>query len=627
MLTLAIFNRYLDKHVRPEFHLLHRSWHAYQVCGYTGLLLSILLTMTLTILLGLSPWMMIGVIGISMLTFLGLAMITKIVIGEEKLVYYHHEIAIMITAAVFLKILSQPVLPYLDVLILGIGLFLVCGRVGCFMGGCCHGRPNKWGVCYRKEHAAAGFTHYFVGVRLFPIQAVESLWVFGVVLAGIVFILGGRPPGETLAWYVITYDIGRFSFEFVRGDPDRLYRWGFSEAQWTSIILMSAVIWAELTGTLIFHMWHLAATVGMVLTMIIVALSRKFNGKLRYQIFLPRHVKEIAEAVQRVAHSYAGNTASAELNTNLQNIPVACTSLGIRISTQRMKNDDSNIRHFAISSQKEMMTDRTATKLADLILKLRYPAGSGELIKGNQGVFHLLIHPSHRNNGHPTMKPEAKYFMTDHSPELRQEIVNGLLYSHGRLNINTQLFFEAQCQLNALIQLLSEKGIITAKELEEKKEIAAQKLSKEFQERSIGVMMQDPAPDKYKLKEAVRFDCSNRIHLCRATCCRLSFALSGQDVEEGIVRWNLGQPYMIAHEKDGYCSHLDRESLTCTIYEHQPVICQTYHCRDDKRIWLDFDNMVINPDIIRADWPYCVKPEKVEDARHDQQSVESASIG
>lgn len=627
LLLRKLFNSYLDKLIRPEFHMLHRSWYAFQVCGYTGLLLAILLIMTLTVLLGPSPWVMSGVIGTSILTFLGLAMVTKIITGEERLVYYHHEIAIMVVAAVFLKIINQPVLPYLDVTILGIGTFLVCGRVGCFMGGCCHGRPNKWGVCYRKEHAAAGFTNYYVGVRLFPIQAVESLWVLGVVLVGITFILGGRLPGETLAWYIITYDIGRFCFEFVRGDPDRPYRCGFSEAQWTSIILMFAVIWAELTGALIFHVWHLAATVGMVLTMIIVALSRKLNGKLRYQIFLPRHVKEIAEAVQRITHSSAGKMVSAESTTNLQNIPVACTSLGIRLSTQKVRNETDNIHHFAISSQKEMITDRTATKLADLILKLRYPAGSGELIKGNQGVFHLLIHPSHRNNGHPTMKPEAKCLTTDHSPELRQEIVNGLLYSHGRLNINTQLFFEAQCQLNALIHLLSEKGIITAKELEEKKEIVAQKLSKEFQERSIGVMMQDPAPDKYKLKGAVRFDCANRIHLCRATCCRLSFALSGQDVEEGIVHWNLGQPYMIAHEKDGYCSHLDRESLTCTIYEHQPVICQTYHCREDKRIWLDFDNMVINPDILRTDWPYNVKPEKIEDTEHDQQSVESVSIG
>ncbi len=556
-----------------------------------------------------------------MLTFLGLAMLTKIITGEEHLIYYHHEIAIMFMTAIFLKMINQPALPYLDVTILGIGTFLFCGRMGCFMGGCCHGRPNKWGVCYQKEHADAGFTNYYVNVRLFPIQAVESLWVFGVVLVGIMLLESGRPSGEILAWYVITYDIGRFCFEFIRGDPARAYLWGFSEAQWTSVILMCAVVWAEVAGILVFHTWHIIATGGIVLTMIAVVLIRQFRGTLKYRLFLPRHVKEIAESLQRISHSSAGNTASDEFNTNpknIHNIPVACTSLGLRISTQKMENDGNNIRHFAISSQKQMITERAARKLADLILKLRYPAGSGELIKGNRGVFHLLIQPYDRNKGHFSMKPEAMYLTTKHSPDLRQEIVNGFLYSHARLNANTQLAFESQCQLKTLIHLLSQKGIITTNELEEQEDVASQKLTKKFQEMDLGVMMQDPAPDKYCLEEIVKVDCANRIHLCHAACCRLSFALSGQDVQEGIVRWNLGHPYVIAHEKDGYCSHLDRESLTCTIYAHQPVICQAYDCREDKRIWLDFDNMVINPEVIRSDWPGCVKAENEKSEIQDK---------
>ena len=106
------------------------------------------------------------------------------------------------------------------------------------MVGCCHGRPHRWGVCYREEHAAVGFTPYFVGVRLFPIQAVESLWVFCIVTTGVTFVLNGRPAGAALAWYVVTYDLGRFCFEFLRGDPDRPYLWGFSQPQWISLLLM-----------------------------------------------------------------------------------------------------------------------------------------------------------------------------------------------------------------------------------------------------------------------------------------------------------------------------------------------------------------------------------------------------
>jgi len=616
-----VFNRYLDKLARPEIRLLNRNLFAYQVCGYTGLILAILLTMILTIYQGLSLWVMIGIIGISVLTFLGLAMVTKIITAEERIIYYHHQIAVMVMAAVFLNILSQRVLVYLDMMILGVGVFLIFGRIGCLMVGCCHGRPSKWGVCYRKEHVDAGFTPHYLGVRLFPIQVVESLWVFGIVLIGILFVLGGRDPGYVLAWYVITYGIGRFIFEFARGDPERPYYWSFSEAQWISVILMCVVVWVEFAGVLTFELWHIFATYGIVVTMVAVVLIRQFPGALKYQLFLPNHVKEVAETIQRLSHCAVGGTASSEMKTNPQKIPIACTSQGIRISAERIKNDKGNIHHFAISSQKRLMTDRTAMKLADLILKLKYPAGSGQVMKGNRGVFHLFIHPPGRNNGHSLVKSESQYCKQDNPPNLRQEFVNGLLYSHGRLNVNTQLAFEARSELTALINLLSEKKIIATEELEEKKETAAKELGQKLQEGGVGVILQDPAPNKYSLKNGEKVDCANRIHLCRAACCRLSFALSGQDVQEGIVRWNLGQPYMIAHDEDGYCAHLDRASLTCKIYEHQPVTCQTYHCRNDGRIWLDFEKMIINPDLKRADWPGCVKTEKAEDTVHDKKAV------
>ena len=68
-------------------------------------------------------------------------------------------------------------------------------------------------------------------------------------------------------------------------------------------------------------------------------------------------------------------------------------------------------------------------------------------------------------------------------------------------------------------------------------------------------MFQDPEYDKYAFEHAAEIDCASRVHLCKAACCRLPFALSNQDVREGIVRWDLGQPYLIEHASDGYCTH------------------------------------------------------------------------
>jgi Fe-S-cluster containining protein len=63
---------------------------------------------------------------------------------------------------------------------------------------------------------------------------------------------------------------------------------------------------------------------------------------------------------------------------------------------------------------------------------------------------------------------------------------------------------------------------------------------------------------------------------------------------------------LIAQGKDGYCCHLERATCRCTIREHRPVPCRAYDCRQDKRIWLDFEERVINPEIARDDWPRCL---------------------
>ena len=390
---MKAINNYLDKRAHPEIRLFH--WHpsAFQVFGYTGLVLAILTTMILLVLLGLSPWVMIGVIGIAILTFSGLAMVTKIITGEEQLIYYHHEIASMIMATIFLKIMNQPILPYLDITILGIGAFLVCGRVGCLMVGCCHGRPNELGVRYRKEHASAGFPKYLVGVRLFPIQAVESLWVFGVVLTGVIFMLTGSLPGEVLAWYVIIYGIGRFCFESARGDPARPYHWGFSEAQWTSVILMGAIVCAELAGTLPFHPWHIVPTAAMILTVIAVASARRFRQTVMYKLLDLRHVMEIAEAIDMISSGVSERTVISSGHTVPEVIPLSSTSLGIQISAGKIKNADTFIEHYALSSQDGTLGEEAARSVADLIVQMKHLSGVNRLVTGGNGVFHLLIHP------------------------------------------------------------------------------------------------------------------------------------------------------------------------------------------------------------------------------------------
>src|SRR5262249_18308276 len=55
--------------------------------------------------------------------------------------------------------------------------------------------------------------------------------------------------------------------------------------------------------------------------------------------------------------------------------------------------------------------------------------------------------------------------------------------------------------------------------------------------------------------------CAELMHLCGARCCRFSFGLSTEDLDEGVIRWDYGQPYLIRQRaSDGFCVHNDPES-------------------------------------------------------------------
>lgn len=179
--------------------------------------------------------------------------------------------------------------------------------------------------------------------------------------------------------------------------------------------------------------------------------------------------------------------------------------------------------------------------------------------------------------------------------DLRREVAEGLRYAHGRANGITGKLLDVTSFAYAAIELLSEKGVLSIDELEARRKEIGGRLVEKFRSDGMGAAYQDPEEDKYAFDETVEIDCASRVHLCKAACCRLRFALSRQDVEEGVVEWDFAHPYFIAHDESGYCRHLDREELRCTIHEQRPVPCRGYDCRSDDRIWADFEARIPSP--------------------------------
>jgi len=129
-------------------------------------------------------------------------------------------------------------MPYIRKFIFLIPFIHGFGRIGCFMAGCCYGRPyHGFGAVVFPEGSMAPS-----GIQLFPVQIVEAIIL--IVIATIILILQLRFDWfYTVETYLILYGIVRFILEYFRYDELRGAVLGLSTSQWISIgIEIGAII-------------------------------------------------------------------------------------------------------------------------------------------------------------------------------------------------------------------------------------------------------------------------------------------------------------------------------------------------------------------------------------------------
>lgn len=98
--------------------------------------------------------------------------------------------------------------------------------------------------------------------------------------------------------------------------------------------------------------------------------------------------------------------------------------------------------------------------------------------------------------------------------------------------------------------------------------------------------------DKHAVESPPDLDCLALAPICKMRCCReLDIELSEQDLADG-VRWQLEAPYLLARNAQG-CVYLGDDGCGC--YSLRPGTCRSYDCREDRRIWLDFENRIPAP--------------------------------
>ena len=117
-----------------------------------------------------------------------------------------------------------------DAAALAVPLGSAVGRVGCFLNGCCAGRPTNGplGVSFPDSTA-----------HVLPTQLIDAA-ANGLILAVLLHVAVRMRPRDGMLWWIflMLYAVTRFSVELLRVNPQLAL--GMTEAQWISMALLGA---------------------------------------------------------------------------------------------------------------------------------------------------------------------------------------------------------------------------------------------------------------------------------------------------------------------------------------------------------------------------------------------------
>lgn len=107
------------------------------------------------------------------------------------------------------------ILKIFDMVIPGLALAQGFGRIGCFLAGCCYGKPTDlfFGVKFRPDSLGPS------DVYVYPTQIFSSIFDFILALVLLKLDKKQKKDGRLFALYMIIYSVGRFIIEFIRNDP------------------------------------------------------------------------------------------------------------------------------------------------------------------------------------------------------------------------------------------------------------------------------------------------------------------------------------------------------------------------------------------------------------------------
>jgi hypothetical protein len=361
---------------------------AYSTLGLIGIAVGYAAVLGVTRARGDSPMTAALVVVVSVATLIVAGLVGRALSGREEYVLYRNVLQVLMVVSLAAFASGRPVLRVLDATMVGLAAFLVFGRMGCLLSGCCHGRPARRGIRYPAGHTAAGFPTYLVGRPLFPIQLVEGGLTALLLVAGLALALSGEPAGSALAFVLGIYGPLRFGLEFLRGDRERPFVLGLSEAQWTAVALAWGVVGLALAAGLRLAGGYLVLAVALTAVAAAVTATALRRPASAWLLAQPSHLDELLALAGSLERTAAGELVAGE------------TSRGLRLSLSIEPIAGGIRRHYALSHGHRPLGPRASEALRAALL-WRHTTGARWQSRagGSEGVIHLVVDEGFRPAG------------------------------------------------------------------------------------------------------------------------------------------------------------------------------------------------------------------------------------
>lgn len=149
-------------------------------------------------------------------------------IDRGGLVFYGGFFLAIGAIALFCRLNRLDLIRVLDLFTPALAIGHAAGRIGCFLNGCCYGKPTQCllGVVYPAGSEPA---RRYGELALHPVQLYET--GINILIFGLMLLLVRRTRrGVAMSAYLIIYGLIRFADEFFRGDHQQFWN-GFTPAQ------------------------------------------------------------------------------------------------------------------------------------------------------------------------------------------------------------------------------------------------------------------------------------------------------------------------------------------------------------------------------------------------------------